>query len=61
MSEPVIHVGLGDHEVVRQLVITWPSGTVDTHHDVPAGRRYRATEGGAITPDDRHRRSGESP
>ncbi|MFW6012328.1 MAG: CRTAC1 family protein [bacterium] len=53
MGEPLIHVGLGDRERVRELRIDWPSGTVDTHRDLRAGERYVATEAGAIRPEGR--------
>jgi hypothetical protein len=42
-----IHFGLGPHESV-DLSIRWPSGLVDNHLGVDAGRLYLAHEGGDI-------------
>ena len=47
-NQPIIHFGVGSG-TVDSLVIRWPSGQVDRHGRVALGRRYRATEGGAIT------------
>lgn len=35
-SDPRVHFGLGADTVVRELVITWPSGTVQTLRDIGA-------------------------
>jgi hypothetical protein len=32
------HFGLGDYEVIDSLVVTWPSGEVNTYYDVAAGQ-----------------------
>jgi hypothetical protein len=49
------HFGLGDAEVVQDLVVRWPSGTVDRLASVPAGQIVTVTEGQAparqVTPD----------
>jgi hypothetical protein len=49
------HFGLGEAEVVRELVVRWPSGTVDRLASVPAGQIVTVTEGQAparrVTPD----------
>ncbi len=39
--------GLGQAETVKQVRITWPSGTVQDFHDLQAGRTYFVTEGSA--------------
>ncbi len=44
-----LHFGLASNNTV-DLVITWPSGTQDTHNNVVANRLYRAVEGGGIVP-----------
>lgn len=44
MNEPVIHFGLGEHAIVQQLKIKWPSGIIDKYYELPGGKRYIATE-----------------
>lgn len=51
MPEPVVHFGLGDASQVAGIEIRWPSGQVDVHRDIEAGRRYLAVEGGGLEPD----------
>ena len=36
-SEPVVRVGLGSDTLLREVEITWPSGTVQRLKDVAAG------------------------
>ncbi|HVU24544.1 MAG TPA: CRTAC1 family protein, partial [Opitutus sp.] len=43
-SEPAIHFGLGDDPVIRRLVVTWPSGHVQTFENVPVDQRLTITE-----------------
>ncbi len=43
-SEPMLHFGLGADTVVRRMVVTWPSGKVQTFENVAADRRYTITE-----------------
>jgi len=43
-SEPAVHFGLGDAEIIRRLDIFWPSGLTQTFHDLPADRRYTVVE-----------------
>ncbi len=43
-SEPIAHFGLGGAAVIGKVTITWPSGTVQTLHDLPADHRYLVTE-----------------
>ena len=42
-----VHVGLGDF-VTADVTIRWPSGFVDRHDRVAAGRFYSAAEGGKL-------------
>jgi hypothetical protein len=49
-SAPELHFGLGGARVVDSLVLTWPSGAVDTYTDVAANRVWRAIEGGPLEP-----------
>lgn len=44
--EPVLHFGLGDHEVISELKMTWPSGVVQRFEKLEAGYHYRVSEGG---------------
>jgi hypothetical protein len=43
-SDPRVHFGLGEEEVVTKLEITWPSGTVQTLENVPADQILVVTE-----------------
>ena len=43
-SEPMLHFGLGGQTVIRRMVVTWPSGHVQTFENLPADRRYTLTE-----------------
>jgi hypothetical protein len=45
-SDPRLHFGLGDATSVESVEIRWPSGQVDHHAGLKAGRRYRLREGG---------------
>jgi len=49
MNEPVIHFGLGAYKVAQELEIMWPSGVVDTHHELSVGNRYVAEEAGEVS------------
>ena len=42
-----VHFGLANNTTV-DLVITWPSGTIDTFNNVVANSLYRVTEGGTL-------------
>ncbi|NKB66212.1 MAG: T9SS type A sorting domain-containing protein [Candidatus Latescibacteria bacterium] len=44
-NEPVVHFGLGEHTVVDELEITWPSGQVDVLNAIPADQVIRVIEG----------------
>jgi len=43
-SEPVIHFGLGDDTTIRRMVVTWPSGQVQTFESIAADQRLTITE-----------------
>jgi hypothetical protein len=49
-SDPRIHFGLGNRAKVQSLVITWPSGHVDTLTNVPIDRIIAVKEGVGIVP-----------
>ena len=44
-SPAMVHVGLGQAEVVDRLTIRWPSGAVQSFQAVPVDRHLRITEG----------------
>ena len=31
-------IGIGNHDVVPKVIVTWPAGNVSTGKDLPAGR-----------------------
>ncbi len=43
-SEPMVHFGLGADTVIRRMVVTWPSGHVQTFENMKVDRRYTITE-----------------
>jgi hypothetical protein len=43
-SEPMLHFGLGADTVIRRMVVSWPSGHVQTFENVAVDRRYTITE-----------------
>ncbi len=43
-SEPMLHFGLGADTSIRQMVVTWPSGHVQTFENLEVDRRYTVTE-----------------
>jgi hypothetical protein len=43
-SEPALHFGLGEDTVIRRLVVTWPSGRVQTFENVAVDQRLTITE-----------------
>jgi hypothetical protein len=50
-SEPMLHFGLGADTVITRMVVTWPSGRVQTFENLAVDRRYTVTEpSGAIAP-----------
>ena len=44
-----VHFGLGDVTRVEQIDIRWPTGDVETIHDVAADQIVTLTEGKGIT------------
>ena len=49
-SEPMVHFGLGQDTIIKQLTVTWPSGHVQTFENLPADRRYTITEPSSPAP-----------
>ena len=49
-SDPRIHFGLGKSNKIDSLVITWPSGHVDTLKGIPADQIIAVKEGVGIVP-----------
>jgi hypothetical protein len=43
-SDRRVHFGLGAETVVKELQVTWPSGSVRTLRDVPADQAVRVEE-----------------
>ncbi len=43
-SEPMLHFGLGNDTVVRRMVVTWPSGHVQSFTNLGVDRRFTVTE-----------------
>ena len=43
-SEPVLHFGLGDDNVIKRLTVDWPSGMTQTFTDLGVDRRFTITE-----------------
>lgn len=48
-ADPRLHFGLGDAAVVDSLVVAWPSGLVETLHDVAADQVLEVVEGATLT------------
>ena len=44
-SQKILHFGLGDHDKIDELSISWPSGQRQKFYDIPAGH-HRIKEGG---------------
>ncbi|MGC6459931.1 MAG: VCBS repeat-containing protein [Akkermansiaceae bacterium] len=47
-SEPLIHFGLGEDDVIAKLVIHWPSGLVQSFEELRANHRYTIREEGKL-------------
>ena len=43
-SEPMVHFGLGVDTSIRSLVVTWPSGFVQSFSNLPVDRHFTVTE-----------------
>jgi len=52
-SELPLTFGLGDHEGVRSLEVTWPGGHTDRVGRLPAGRTVTVREGSGVVANDR--------
>ncbi len=48
-NDPRLHFGLGSETKMDEVEIKWPSGRVETLHDMPADFIYTITEGEGIT------------
>jgi hypothetical protein len=48
-SEPMLHFGLGEDTVIKRLVVTWPSGRVQTWENVEVDQRYVITEPAVVS------------
>ena len=46
-SELPVTFGVGQRDRIDRVVITWPSGRVDEHKNLTAGRAYDVAEGSA--------------
>ncbi len=44
-SEPIVHFGLGAEDLIEELEVKWPSGTVDVWRNLESGFRYTLREG----------------
>ena len=49
-SELPLTFGLGQHDQVDRLVITWPGGTTEDYRNLKAGKAYKCLEGKGINP-----------
>jgi hypothetical protein len=47
-NDPRLHFGLGGNSVMSEVKIQWPSGAVETLHDVPGDFIYTIVEGSGI-------------
>jgi hypothetical protein len=43
-SEPALHFGLGNDAVIKRMIVTWPSGQVQSFENLPVDRRFTITE-----------------
>ncbi len=48
-SEPIVHFGVGNHQHVDRLAVTWPTGITQTFLDLDANQRYTITEASVRT------------
>ncbi len=48
-DEPMVHFGLGEHDVISSLTVEWPGGAEQSFDNLKAGRWYTITEPGTIT------------
>jgi hypothetical protein len=45
-SDKRVHFGLGHDKLVKEITLRWPSGAVQTLHNVKADQILKVTEGG---------------
>jgi len=43
-SEPIVHFGLGEVDLLREVEVLWPSGIRQRFRDLPVNRRYTVNE-----------------
>ncbi len=43
-SEPMLHFGFGSDTLIKKMVVTWPSGHVQTFENLDVDKRYTITE-----------------
>ena len=43
-SEPIVHFGLGEDDLIKRMIVTWPSGQVQTFENLAVDQRYTITE-----------------
>lgn len=43
-SEPILHFGLGDDSIIRNLSVSWPGGAIQSFSELSADQRYTITE-----------------
>ncbi len=43
-SEPMLHFGMGNDTTISRLIVTWPSGHVQTFSNLPVDQRFTVTE-----------------
>ncbi len=48
-SEPILHFGLGEDTVVKQLTVTWPNGQTQTFTDLAVDKHYTITEPSTVS------------
>ena len=49
-SEPILHFGLGNDTLIRRLVVTWPSGLMQSFTELAVDRHFTITEPGGPVP-----------
>jgi hypothetical protein len=47
-NDPRLHWGVGRHEKIERLEVTWPGGETQVFSDVEPNHLYRLTEGGGL-------------
>jgi len=44
-STPYVHVGLGDAEIIKKIVVNWTSGKKQIFENIPTAQRFKLIEG----------------